>query len=140
MRNDPCELRQLHSRVPHMPREPFNVTICASYRPRHAIAPPFLSSNACARLISCPPFPLLLPFALAILDHQLVGLLHAMSSLLKFLPTSRRQESSDDASSALPGDQVDVKREKSGDSDSEELPDGELNPSGLTLEEGALFV
>ena len=63
-----------------------------------------------------------------------------MSSLLKFLPASRRQESSDDAASALPGDQVDVKREKSGDSDSEELPDGELNPSGLTLEEGALFV
>ncbi|KAM5543600.1 hypothetical protein V8D89_002851 [Ganoderma adspersum] len=60
-----------------------------------------------------------------------------MSSLLKFLPTSRRQETSDDASSAIPGDQVDVKREKSGDSDSEELPDGELNPSGLTLEEDA---
>nr|VWO96191.1 G-protein comlpex beta subunit CpcB [Ganoderma boninense] len=62
-----------------------------------------------------------------------------MSSLLKFLPTSRRQENSDDAASAIPGDQVDVdvKREKSGESDSEELPDGELNTGGLTLEEDA---
>ncbi|KAI1787977.1 high affinity methionine permease [Ganoderma leucocontextum] len=60
-----------------------------------------------------------------------------MSSILKFLPTSRRQESSDDAASAIPGEQVDVKGEKSGDSESEELPEGDLNPGGLSLEEDA---
>ncbi len=56
-----------------------------------------------------------------------------MPSLLRFLPTTRRQasESSDDTVPAIPSEQVDVKQEKSDDSDSEEL---------LSQEEGAYCV
>ncbi|KAI1787978.1 high affinity methionine permease [Ganoderma leucocontextum] len=62
-----------------------------------------------------------------------------MSSFLRFLPTSRRQQSSDsdDAASVIPEVQVNVKQDKSGDSDSEELQGAELSPSGLSLEEDA---
>ncbi|TBU22467.1 high affinity methionine permease [Dichomitus squalens] len=68
-----------------------------------------------------------------------------MSSLRKFLPTLRRRDSAEDATSTIPEDQVDVKREKSvGDSDSEDLSadpatagDPELNPGGLSLAEDA---
>ena len=71
-----------------------------------------------------------------------------MSSLRKYLPNLRRQRSSEDAATTTSEEQVDVKREKSaGDSDSEDLvvdpataADPELNPGGLSLEEGAYFV
>ncbi|KAM5542077.1 hypothetical protein V8D89_004387 [Ganoderma adspersum] len=58
-----------------------------------------------------------------------------MSLLLRFLPTLRRQESSDDAASVVPEDYVDVKQEKSADSVSEDVQVVGLNPSGVSLEE-----
>ncbi len=58
-----------------------------------------------------------------------------MSSLLRFLPTTRRQESSDDTAPAIPSEQVDVKQDKSEDSDSEEL-----QGNGLSQEEGTYCV
>lgn len=71
-----------------------------------------------------------------------------MSSLRKYLPNLRRQRSSEDAATTTSEEQVDVKREKSaGDSDSEDLvvdpataADPELNPGGLSLEEGVYFI
>ena len=67
-----------------------------------------------------------------------------MSSLWRFLPTLRRQESTESVAGVTLGEQVDVKGEKSpGDSDVQELQadsvieaDTEVNPAGLSLEEG----
>ena len=50
-----------------------------------------------------------------------------MSSLLRFLPTARQQKITDDAASTIPKEQVDVKQEQSGDSDSEEPQEGMLS-------------